>query len=244
MPEHTRGGSSASSCDDSDAASADDGDYEDYEERSAGTPTRRPRSATSSRAISPAPGKRTPRASKSPASPLSSRASKQDDSDDSAGENSAGELSGAMCLDSNRGRGEQLPTSKASKPAGVKRKRASTRYSSNKDLPSWKSDQPTGFFRAPAKPVVQPQRAAPSAEPALQVIHGDNEWMQGRGPRALTTLGSLMTVKGKPKPHSHWTDKVLRITPQCPLAGLKADTVANQGSVRQKATSNAPCFGA
>ncbi len=142
-----------------------------------------------------------------------------------------------MCLDSNRGRGEQLPgpTSKASKPrpAGVKRKRASTRYSSNKDLPSWKSDQPTGFFRAPAKPVVQPQRAAPSAEPALQVIHGDSEWMQGRGPRALTTLGWLMTVKGKPKPHGHWTDKALRITPRCPLAGLKADMVANQGSVRE-----------
>jgi hypothetical protein len=35
------------------AASADDGDYEDYEVRSAGTPTRRPRSATSSKAISP-----------------------------------------------------------------------------------------------------------------------------------------------------------------------------------------------
>jgi hypothetical protein len=45
----------------------------------------------------------------------------------------------------------------------------------------------------------------------------------------------LMTVKGKPKPHGHWTDKVLRITPQCPLAGLKADTVANQGAVRETA---------
>ena len=44
-----------------------------------------------------------------------------------------------------------------------------------------------------------------------------------------------MTVKGKPKPHGHWTDKVLRITPRCPLAGLKADTVANQGSVRETA---------
>ena len=81
VPEHTRGGSSTSSSDDD--ASADDGDYE---ERSAGTPTRRPRSATSSRAISPAPGKQTPRTSELSASPSSSRASKHDDSDESAGE--------------------------------------------------------------------------------------------------------------------------------------------------------------
>ena len=40
---------------------------------------------------------------------------------------------------------------------------------SNRGLPSWKSDQPTGVPRAPAKPIVQPQRAAPSAEPAMQI---------------------------------------------------------------------------
>jgi hypothetical protein len=44
-----------------------------------------------------------------------------------------------------------------------------------------------------------------------------------------------MPVKGKPKPSGHWTEKVLRITPRCPLAGFKADLVANQGSVREKA---------
>ena len=44
-----------------------------------------------------------------------------------------------------------------------------------------------------------------------------------------------MPVKGKPKPLGHWTEKVLRITQRCPLAGLKADLVANQGSVREKA---------
>ncbi len=37
------------------------------------------------------------------------------------------------------------------------------------------------------------------------------------------------------KPSRHWTDKVLRITQRCPLAGLKADLVANQDSVREKA---------
>ena len=218
-----RGGSSASSSD----QDAGDGDYK---EPSAGNTPRR-RSATSSRAVSPAaPRKQAFRKSKSPASPSSSRASKQDDSDDSSGEQSS-----APCLsDSNRG--EQLATPNAGKQAGAKRKRApSTRYSENKQLPSWKSDQPTGVLRAPAKPMVQPQLAAPSAEPALKIIHGDNDWMQGRGPQGLITLGWIMPVKGKPKPLGHWTEKVLRITQRCPLAGLKADLVANQGSVREKA---------
>jgi hypothetical protein len=82
--------------------------------------------------------------------------------------------------------------------------------------------------------MVQLQLAAPSAEPALQIIDGDNDWMQGRGPWGLMTLGWIM---GKPKPLGRWTEKVLRITQRCPLAasGLKADTVANQGSLRQKA---------
>jgi hypothetical protein len=83
--------------------------------------------------------------------------------------------------------------------------------------------------------MVQPQLAAPSAEPALKLVHGDNDWMQGRGPQGLITLGWIMPVKGKPKPLGHWTEKVLRITPRCPLAGFKADSVANQGSVREKA---------
>jgi hypothetical protein len=140
------------------------------------------------------------------ASPSSSRASKHDDSDDSFGElSSAGELRSARCLsDSNRG--EQLATPSTKKKAGGKRKRApSTRYSTNKELPSWKSDQPTGVLRAPAKPMVpwQPQCAAPSAEPALQIIHGDNDWMQSRGPQGLITLGWIMPVKGKPKPLGH-----------------------------------------
>ena len=222
-----RRASSSSSSDTADAGAAADGDYE-LEERSAGNTPRR-RSATGSRAISPAaPRKHTPRKSKSPASPSSSRASKQGDSDDSSGE-----LSSGLCLsDSNR---EQLATP-AGKQAGSKRKRASsTRYTSNKELPSWTSDQPTGVLRAPAKPMDQPQLAAPSAEPALKLIHGDNDWMQGRSPQGLVTLGWIMPVKGKPKPSGHWSEKVLRITPRCPLAVLKPDTIVNQGSVRQKA---------
>ena len=137
-----RRASSSSSSDAADAGAADDGDYE-LEERSAGITPRR-RSATCSRAISPAaPRKHTPRKSKSPASPSSSRASKQGDSDDSSGE-----LSSALCLsDSNR---EQLATPNAGKQAGSKRKRASsTRYSENKQLPSWKSDQPTYCLLSP-----------------------------------------------------------------------------------------------
>ena len=223
-----RGGSSASSS--SDSSSDEDAGDGDYKEPSAGNTPRR-RSATPSRAVSPAaPRQQALRKSKSPASPSSSRASKQDDSDDSSGEQSS-----APCLsDSNRG--EQLATPNAGKQAGCKRKRApSTRYSENKQLPSWKSDQPTGVLRAPAKPMVQPQLAAPSAEPALKLVHGDNDWMQGRGPQGLITLGWIMPVKGKPKPLGHWTEKVLRITPRCPLAGFKADSVANQGSVTEKA---------
>ena len=224
----SRGGSSASSS--SDSSSDQDAGDGDYKEPSAGNTPRR-RSATPSRAVSPAaPRQQALRKSKLPASPSSSRASKQDDSDDSSGEQSS-----APCLsDSNRG--EQLATPNAGKQAGCKRKRApSTRYSENKQLPPWKSDQPTGVLRAPAKPMVQPQLAAPSAEPALKLVHGDNDWMQGRGPQGLITLGWIMPVKGKPKPLGHWTEKVLRITPRCPLAGFKADSVANQGSVREKA---------
>ena len=223
-PPSPRRASSSSSSDTADAGAAADGDYE-LEERSAGNTPRR-RSATGSRAISPAaPRKHTPRKSKSPASPSSSRASKQGDSDDSSGE-----LSSALCLsDSNRG--EQLATPNAGKQAGNlnKRKRApSTRYTSNKELPSWTSDQPTGVLRAPAKPMDQPQLAAPSAEPALKMIHGESDWMQGRSPQGLITLGWIMPVKGKPKPSGHWTDKVLRITPRGPLAVLKPDSVVNQ----------------
>ena len=71
-----RRASSASSSDTADAGAAADGDYE-LEERSAGNTPRR-RSATGSRAISPAaPRKHTPRKSKSPASPSSSRAMAQ-----------------------------------------------------------------------------------------------------------------------------------------------------------------------
>ena len=59
--------------------------------------------------------------------------------------------------------------------------------------------------------------------------------MQSRGLQGLITLGWIMPVKGKPKPLGHWTEKVHRITKRCPLYGLKVDTVANQGSVREKA---------
>ncbi len=160
-----RRASSSSSSDTADAGAAADGDYE-LEERSAGNTPRR-RSAACSRAISPAaPRKHTPRKSKSPASPSSSRASKQlqlelegDSVALSDDRDSSGELpvSSALCLsDSNR---EQLatPNLNAGKQAGSKTKRASsTRYTSNKELPSWTSDQPTGVLRAPAKPMDQP----------------------------------------------------------------------------------------
>ena len=74
-----RRASSSSSSDTADAGAPNDDDYEP-EERSAGNTPRR-RSATCSRAISPAaPRKHTPRKSKSPASPSSSRASKQGES--------------------------------------------------------------------------------------------------------------------------------------------------------------------
>jgi hypothetical protein len=62
--------------------------------------------------------------------------------------------------------------------------------------PGSRTSQPESLRRAPAnlKPMVQPQRAALSAEPALQirVTHGDSDWMQGQGPRGLITLGRIM----------------------------------------------------
>jgi hypothetical protein len=124
----------------------------------------------------------------------------------------------------------------ASKQAGAKRKRApSTRYTSNKGLPSWKSDQPTAVLRAPANPMVQPQRAAPPADHALQIIHGDNDCMQGQGLRGADDIALDHARHGQAEASGHLTEKVLRITQRCPLAGLKADSVANQGSVREKA---------
>jgi hypothetical protein len=36
----------------------------------------------------------------------------------------------------------------------------------------------------------QPQLAAPSAEPALKMIHGDNDWMQGRSPQFCYPLSA------------------------------------------------------
>jgi hypothetical protein len=140
------------------------------------------RSAISSKATSPAPRKQA-HTGRTSESPLSRRPSEHDDSDDSANErSSAGYLS-----DRDATRGEQRATPNASKQAGGKKKRtASTRYHSNTELPSWKSDQPTGVVRAPAKPTVQPQRAAaPSAEPAQKIIHGETEWMQGRSLQGL-----------------------------------------------------------
>ena len=141
-PSRPRDSGSSSSSDD-DAGAAGHGDYE---EQDTGTPKRR--SATSSKATSPAPRKQAP-TGRTSESPLSRRPSEQDDSDDSADErSSAGYLSDAT-------RGEQRATPNASKQAGGKKKRtASTRYHSNTELPSWKSDQPTGVLRAPAKPMV------------------------------------------------------------------------------------------
>ena len=122
------------------------------------------------------------------------------------------------------------------------RRAPSTRYNENKQLPSWKSDQPTraGVLRAPAKPMVQPQLAAPSAEPALKIIHGDSDWMQGRGPQGLITLRWIVPVKGKPKPSGHWTEKVLRITQRRPLGwvesglGRKSRLCAGEGNLGQR----------
>ena len=82
--------------------------------------------------------------------------------------------------------------------------------------------------------MVQPQRAAPPAEPALQIIHGDNDCMQGQGLRGADNiaLDHDHARHGQAEAGGHWTEKVLRITQRCPLAELKADLVANQGSVR------------
>ena len=88
-PSRPRDIGSSSSSDD-DAGAAGDGDYE---EQDTGTPKRR--SATSSKATSPAPRKQAP-TGRTSESPLSRRPSEQDDSDDGADErSSAGYLSDA-----------------------------------------------------------------------------------------------------------------------------------------------------
>jgi hypothetical protein len=86
--------------------------------------------------------------------------------------------------------------------------------------------------------MVQPKRAAPPAEPALHIIHGDSDWMQGQGLRGADNMGWIMLDHarlGQAEAGGHWTEKVLQITQRCPLAGLKADLVANQGSARENA---------
>jgi hypothetical protein len=51
--------------------------------------------------------------------------------------------------------------------------------------------------------MVQPQRASPPTEPAVQIIHGDSDWMQGQDLLGLITLSRIIPVKGKPKPLGH-----------------------------------------
>ncbi len=60
-----------------------------------------------------------------------------------------------------------------------------------------------------------------------------------RSLQSIITLGWIMPVKGKPKPLGHSTERVHRITERCHLAGLKPDTLANQGSVRQNLKATA-----
>ena len=46
-----------------------------------------------------------------------------------------------------------------------------------------------------------------------------------------------MANTGERKQLGHWTEKVFRITSDCPLAGLRADSKISDGSVRKKASS-------
>ncbi len=93
--------------------------------------------------------------------------------------------------------------------------------------------------------MVQPQCAALSAEPALQTIHGDNDWMQSRGLQCniqgLITLGWIIgwIIDGQAEAAGSLDRELegLSVTKRCPLYGLKADTVANQGSVRESLKS-------
>jgi hypothetical protein len=46
-----------------------------------------------------------------------------------------------------------------------------------------------------------------------------------------------MANTGERKQLGHWTERVFRITSDCPLAGLRADSKISDGSVRKKASS-------
>ena len=59
--------------------------------------------------------------------------------------------------------------------------------------------------------------------------------MQGQGLRGADNIALDHARHGQAEVGGHLTEKVLRITQRCPLARLKADLVANQGSVREKA---------
>jgi hypothetical protein len=63
-----------------------------------------------------------------------------------------------------------------------------------------------------------------------QVIHGSGEWMQGKSPQDMLNCGWLLRGNGDPK---HWTRLVWKITDQCPVSMLAADTQSNQGAVRK-----------
>jgi hypothetical protein len=75
-----------------------------------------------------------------------------------------------------------------------------------------------------------PTAAPPTVSTRQQVIHGSGEWMQGKSPQDMLNCGWLLRGNGDPK---HWTHLVWKITDQCPVSMLAADTQSNQGAVRK-----------
>jgi len=75
-----------------------------------------------------------------------------------------------------------------------------------------------------------PTAAPPTVSTRQPVIHGSGEWMQGKSPKDMVDCGWLLLGNGDPK---HWTHLVWKITDQCPLSMLAADTLSNQGAVRK-----------
>ena len=186
-PSRPRDIGSSSSSDD-DAGAAGDGDYEVLD---TGTPKRR--SATSSKATSPAPRKQAP-TGRTSESPLSRRPSEHDDSDDSADErSSAGYLSDAT-------RGEQRATPNASKQAGGKKERAASRSY----RPGSRTSQPESLGHRPSRrfsPNVQRHRPPSLRRRSFTVRPNGckvDSWSKSSGPSsAALALFTLQNQKSK-----------------------------------------------
>ena len=180
-------------------------------------PSSRSRSRSRSRSLKSVPTRRTP-------SPPERDAGDRDRSPVKLGPVSHPAVGG--------GRGASGTSRSVAGRAAPKLPAVSKRVSSNAALPSRRSDVDRGLI-----PMVTPT-PAPTAEVASQrhaVVHGSIEWTQGLTPEQM--LKRNWFVRSTSHDKTHWSRLVWRVTEDCPLAKLEADSVANHGSDRKEMAS-------